>query len=120
MHVPQIGRRAIAQGLGNHRPKAFGRKGKVLQASQRQPCKAHLPTILLLPCPQRRKISTPTMKDRFDLMEMPMDAMHGVILAHILAQINQPLRDNGEPKLFQDLAPNGITQVLPMILPAPR
>jgi hypothetical protein len=60
------------------------------------------------------------MEDRFDLMEMAMDAMHGVILADVFPQIDQTLRHDPEAELLEHLPLDGVPQRLAVILSATR
>jgi hypothetical protein len=56
------------------------------------------------------------MEDGFDLMEVAMDPVHGVILADVFAEVEKALRHDLEPQLLQDLALDGISQGLAVIL----
>ncbi len=58
------------------------------------------------------------MKDRFDLMEVAVNSMHGVVLADVFAEIQQALGHNRQPELFQNFSTYGVAQRLSVILPA--
>ena len=120
MHVPEIGRGTVLQGLGDDLPQALGRKGVIRQPGQRQPLETDLPAIALPALPDGGKVVAQAMEDRFDLMEVAMDPMHGVVLANVFAEVQQPLRDDVETELFQDFAAHGVAQRLAMILAAAR
>lgn len=118
MHVPEIGGRAILQRLGDDLPQPLGRKGVIGQTSERQPLEAHLTAVALPSLPDGRQIIAQAMEDGFDLVEVAVDAMHGMVLADILAEIQQALRDDLEAEFLEDLAADGIPQSLAMILAA--
>ena len=120
MHVPEIGRRPVLQGLGDDLTQALGRKGVIRQPGQRQPLETDLPTVTFTPFPDRRKVVAEAVEDRLDLMEVAMDPMHGVVLADGFAKIEQTLRQDPEAKFLEDLTAHGITQRLSMILSATR
>jgi len=120
MHVPEIGRGPVLQGLGDDLPQALGRKGVIRQPGQRQPLESDLPAIALPPLPDGGKVGAQAMEDRFDLMEVAMDPMHGVVLADVFAEVQQALRDDVETELFQDFAAYGVAQRLAVILSASR
>jgi hypothetical protein len=48
------------------------------------------------------------MEDRFDLMEVTVDPVHGVVLADVLPEIDQPLRDDPQAKFLEDLPLDGV------------
>ena len=100
MYVPEIGGGTVFEGLGDDLPQALGRKGVIRQTSQRKPLEAHLPTITLPPLPDGRKVVAQAMEDGFDLMEVSMDPMHGVVLADVFAKVQETLRHNLQAKLF--------------------
>ena len=118
MHVPEIGRRTVFQGLGDDLSQALGRKGVIRQARQGQPLEADLPAVAFPPLPDRGKVLTEAMEDGFDLVEVAMDAVHGVILADVFPEVEQALRHDLEPQLLQDLAADGVSQSLAVILAA--
>jgi hypothetical protein len=60
------------------------------------------------------------MEDCFDLMEVAMDPVHGVVLTDVFPEIDQSLRHDLEPQLLQDLALDSISQGLAVILAAAR
>ena len=120
MYVPEIGGRTVSEGLGDDLPQALGRKGVIRQAGQRQPLEADLPAVTFTPFPDRRKVLTEAMEDRLDLVEVAMDPMHGVVLADVLAEIQQALGHDLEPEFLQDFATYGIAQCLAVILAAAR
>lgn len=120
MHVPQIGRRTVLQGLGDDLSQALGRKGVIRQTGQRQPFETDLPAIALPTLPDRGKIFALTMEDRFDLMEVPMDPVHGMVLADVLAEVEEALRHDVQSEFLEDFAAHGVTQRLSMILTAAR
>lgn len=120
MHVPEIGRGTVLQGLGDDLPQALGRKGVIRQPGQRQPLETDLPTVAFPPLPDGGKVVAQAMEDGFDLMEVAMDPMHGVVLADVFAEVQQALRHHLEAEFFQDFATHGITQRLAMILTAAR
>ena len=118
MHVPEIGRRTVLQGLGDDLSQALGRKGVIRQPSQRQPLEADLPAVSLPALPDGSEIIAEAMEDGFDLMEVAMDPVHGVVLADVFAKVQQTLRHDLETQLLQDLALDGISQGLAVILAA--
>jgi len=48
------------------------------------------------------------MEDRLDLVEVAVDPMHGVVLADVFPQIDQPLRDDPQAQFLEDLALDGV------------
>jgi hypothetical protein len=56
------------------------------------------------------------MEDGFDLMEVAMDPVHGVVLADVFPKVEKALRHDLEPQLLQDLALDGVPQGLAVIL----
>ena len=87
MHVPEIGGGPVLQRLGDDLPQALGGKGVIRQTSQRQPLEADLTAVAFLPLPDGRKVVAQAMEDRFDLVEVAMDPMHGVVLADVFAEV---------------------------------
>ena len=120
MHVTEIGRRTVFEGLGDHFPQALGRKGVIRQAGQRQPFEADLPAIALPALPNRGKVLTETMEDCLNLMKVTVDPMHGVVLADVFAKIEETLRYDFQAEFLQDFTAHGVTQCLSMILAAAR
>jgi hypothetical protein len=120
MYVPEIGGRTVFEGLGDDFTQALGRKGVIRQTGQWKPFETDLPTIALLPLPNRGKVLTETMEDRLNLMKVTMDPMHGVVLADVLAKIQQTLRHDHQAKFFQDFAAHSVAQRLAVILSATR
>ena len=116
MHVPEIGGRTVFQGLGDDLSQALGRKGVIRQPRQGQPLETHLPPVSLPPLPDRGKVVTEAMEDGFDLVEVAMDAVHGVVLADVFAEVEQALRHDLQPQFLQDLAADGVSQSLAVIL----
>ena len=120
MHVTKIGGRTILQRLGDDLTQALGRKGVIRQPGQRQPLETDLPAISLAPLPDGRQVFAQAMEDRFDLMEVAMDPMHGVVLADVFAEIEQALRHDLQTQLLEDFTGDGVAQGLPMILTSAR
>jgi hypothetical protein len=120
MYVPEIGGRTIFKGLGDDLTQALGRKGVIRQTSQGEPLETDLTTIALPPLSDGRKVLTDTMEDRFDLMEMAVDPMHGVVLTDVFAKVQEALRRDLQAEFFQDFAAHGIAQGLTVILAAAR
>ena len=118
MHVPEIGGRTVPQGLGDDLAQALGRKGVIRQPSQRQPLETDLTTVALQSLPDGAEVVAKTMEDRFHLMEVAMDPVHGVVLADVFAQVEEPLRHDPQAELLEDLAADGIPQSLAMVLAA--
>ena len=118
MHVPEIGGRTVFQGLGDDLSQALGRKGVIRQARQGQPLEADLPAVAFPPLPDRGEVVTEAMEDGFDLVEVAMDTMHGVVLADVFAEVEQALRHDLEPQLLQDLPADSVSQSLAVILTA--
>ena len=118
MHVPEIGRRTVLQGLGDDLAQALGRKGVIRQPSQREPLETHLPPVSLPPLPDGPEVVAETVEDRFDLVEMAMDPVHGVVLADVFAQVEEALRHDPQAEFLQDLAADGIPQGLAVVLAA--
>jgi len=120
MHVPEIGGRTILEALGDDLAQALGRKGVIRQAGQRKPLETDLPTVAFPPLSDGGQILAAAMEDGLDLMEMAMDPMHGVVLAHIFAEVEETLRHDPQAEFFEDFAPYGITQRFAVILAAAR
>ena len=118
MHVPEIGGRTVFQGLGDDLSQALGRKGVIRQPRQGQPLETYLPAVSLPALPDGSEVIAEAMEDGFDLMEVAMDAVHGVVLADVFAKVEQALRHDLETQFLQDLALDGIPQGLAMILAA--
>ena len=118
MHVPEIGRRTVFQGLGDDLSQALGRKGVIRQPRQGQPLETHLPTVAFPPLPDRRKVVTKAMEDGLHLVEVAMDTVHGVVLADVLPEVEKALRHDLEPQLLEDLTADCVPQGLAMILAA--
>ena len=116
MHVPEIGGRTVFQGLGDDLAQALGRKGVIRQPRQGEPLETHLPTVALPALPDGPEVITETMEDGFDLMEVAMDPVHGVVLADVFPKVEKALRHDLEPQLLQDLALDGVPQGLAVIL----
>ena len=120
MYVPEIGGRAVFEGLGDDLPQALGRKGVIRQTGSRQPFETDLPAIALPALPNRGKVLTETMEDRLNLMKVTVDPMHGVVLADVFAKREETLRYDFQAEFLQDFAAHGVTQCLSMILAAAR
>jgi len=120
MHVPEIGGGPVLQRLGDDLPQALGGKGVIRQTSQRQPLEADLTAVAFLPLPDGRKVGAQAMEDRFDLVEVAMDPMHGVILADVFAKVQKPLRYDLQSKFLEHFATHGVAQCLAVILTAAR
>ncbi len=118
MHVPEIGGRTVFQGLGDNLSQALGRKGVIRQPRQGQPLEADLPAVSLPALPDGPEVIAKAMEDGFDLMEVAMDPVHGVVLADVFAKVQQTLRHDLETQFLQDLALDGISQGLAVILAA--
>ena len=118
MHVPEIGGRTVFQGLGDDLSQALGRKGVIRQPRQGQPLETHLSAVAFSPLSDGPEVIAEAMEDGFDLMEVAMDAVHGVVLADVFAKVQQTLRHDLETQFLQDLALDGIPQGLAMILAA--
>jgi hypothetical protein len=118
MHVPEIGRRTVFQGLGDDLTQALGRKGVIREAGQRQPLETHLTAVTLPALPDGPEVITETVEDRFDLMEVTVDPVHGVVLADVFAKVQQTLRHDLETQFLQHLALDGVPQGLAVILPS--
>ena len=118
MHVPEIRRRTVLQGLGDDLSQALGRKGVIRQPRQGQPLETHLPAVAFPPLPDRPQVVAEAVEDRFDLVEVAMDPMHGMVLTHVLPEVDQPLRHDLQAELLEDLTPDGIPQGLSVILAA--
>jgi hypothetical protein len=58
------------------------------------------------------------MEDGLDLMKVAMDSMHGVVLADVLAKVQETLRHDHQAKFFQDFAAHGVAQRLAVVLSA--
>jgi len=108
MHVPEIGGRTVFQGLGDDLSQALGRKGVIRQPRQGKPLETDLPTVALPPLPDGPEVVAATMEDRFDLMEVAMDPVHGVVLTDVFPEIDQSLRHDPEAELLKDLPLDGV------------
>ena len=60
------------------------------------------------------------MEDRLDLMEVPMNPMHGVVLADVFAEVEKTLRHDLQSEFLENFPPHSVAQGLAMILPAAR
>jgi len=120
VHVPQIARGAVLTELSDNRPQSLWGKGVIRQFFQRNPLEAHLTAIGRPPTTDGRKILTGAVEDGFDLMEAPMDAMHGVVLAYILPEVNQAAWLHPKAQFFEDLPADGVSQGFAMLLAAAR
>jgi hypothetical protein len=60
------------------------------------------------------------MEDRFNLVEVTMNPMHGVVLADVFAEIQETLRRDLKAEFFEDFATHGIAQCLSVVLTATR
>lgn len=120
MHVPQVSGRTVPQGLGEDFAQALGRKGVIRQAGQRKPLKTDLSAVALPTLPDGGKILADAMEDGLDLMEVTVDAMHGVVLADVFPQVDQRLRHDFEAQFLQNLPSHGVAQSLAVILAAAR
>lgn len=118
MHVPEIRRGPVLEGLGDDLTQALGRKGVIRQAGQRQPLESDLPAIAFPPLPDGRKVVAQAMEDGFDLVEVPMDPMHGMVLADVFAEIEQALGNDPETEFLEHFATHGVAQRLAVILAA--
>lgn len=118
MHVPEIGGRTVPQGLGDDVAQALGRKGVIRQPSQRQPLETDLPTVALPALPNRPEVVAAAMEDGFHLVEVPVDPMHGMVLADVLPEVDQAQRLDAQAELLVDLATDGVPQRLAMVLAA--
>jgi hypothetical protein len=56
------------------------------------------------------------MEDGFDLMEVAVDPVHGMVLTDVFPEVEQALRHDLETQFLQDLTPDGIPQGLAVIL----
>ena len=120
MHVTKIGGRTVLQAPGDDLAQALGRKRVIRQPSQREPFETDLPAIALPALPDGRKILAMAVEDRFDLMKMAMDSMHGVVLADVFAEIKETLRHDLESEFLEDLSTHGVAKRLAVILAATR
>ena len=118
MHVPEIGGRTVSEGLGDDLAQALGRKGVISKAGQRQPLETHLTAVSLPALADGPEVITETVEDRFDLMEVTVDPVHGVVLADVFAKVQQTLRHDIETQFLQHLALDGVPQGLAMVLAA--
>jgi hypothetical protein len=116
MHVPEIGGRTVFQGLGDDLSQALGRKGVIRQPRQGQPLETYLTPVSLLTLPDGPEVVAEAMEDRFDLMEVAVDPVHGVVLADVFPQVDQTLRYDPEAELLKDLPLDGVPQGLAVIL----
>jgi hypothetical protein len=57
-------------------------------------------------------------KDGFDLMEASMDAVHAMVLADILAEVDQAAGNDPQAQFLENLALDGIGQRFAMLLTA--
>jgi hypothetical protein len=75
-----------------------------------------LSSIATPPCPERAEIGALAKEHGLHLMEMTMDALHGVVLADILADVDQTTGRDGQTQLLQHLPPHGVGQGLTVFL----
>ncbi len=118
MHVPEIGRFSVLQRLGDDLTQALGRKGVIGQPRQGQPLETDLTAVAFPALPDGAEVVAKAMEDRFNLVEVTVDAVHGVVLADILPEIDESLRDDPQAEFLEDLASDGIPQRLAMVLAA--
>ena len=118
MHVPEIGRRTVLQGLGDDHTQALGRKGVIRQARQGQPLEPYLPAVSFPAPPDRGKVVTEAVEDGFDLVEVAVDPVHGVVLADVFPEVEKALRHDPQAEFLEHLTPDGIPQSLAVILAA--
>jgi hypothetical protein len=57
-------------------------------------------------------------EDGFDLMEASMDAVHAMVLADILAEVDQAAGNDPQAQFLKNLALDGIGQRFAMLLTA--
>jgi hypothetical protein len=57
-------------------------------------------------------------KDGFDLMEASMDTVHAMVLADILAEVDQAAGNDPQTQFLKNLALDGIGQRFAMLLTA--
>ena len=108
MNIPEVGGQAGPPELADNLAQALRGKGGIAEFGQREPLETDLPAVLAPPLPDRGEIAALTMEDRLDLMEVPMDAVHRVVLADVFAHIDQAAWGNLQTEFFPDLAPNGV------------
>ena len=120
VHIPQVTRGAILEGLGDNRPKSLRGKGVIGQFFQGNPLETNLPTIGSQTTTDGRKITTRTVKDGFDLMEASMDTVHAMVLANILAEVDQATGNDLQAQFLKNFALDGIGQRFAMLLTAAR
>ena len=118
MNIAEIGRSPALQGLGDDLPQPLGRKRVISQTGQGKPFEAHLSAIPLLPGPDGSEVEALTMKDRLHLMEVPVDAMHRMILADVFADVEQRLGRDPQSQLLKDFPGDGLDERLTVVLAA--
>jgi len=60
------------------------------------------------------------MEDGFDLMEASMDTVHAMVLADILAEVDQAAGNDPQAQFLKNLSLDGIGQRFAMLLTAAR
>ena len=95
-------------------------KGVIGQFFQGNPLETNLPTIGSQATTDGRKITTRTVKDGFDLMEASMDTVHAMVLADILAEVDQAAGNDLQAQFLKNLSLDGIGQRFAMLLTAAR
>lgn len=118
MHVPEIGRRAGGEEPADDLPEAGRRKGEIAKFGEGKPLEADLAAIPPPPFADRAEIRALAIEDGLHLMEMTMDAVHGVVLADVFPHVHEAAGRDGEPQLLHDLPADGVGQRLAVLLPA--
>ena len=92
-------------------------KGVIGQFFQGNPLETNLPAISGQATANRRKITAGAVKDRLNLMETSMNAVHTMIFAHILPEVDQAPGNDLQAEFLKNLPLDGIGQRFAMLLP---
>ena len=117
MHVPQVGRPAGSEETPDDLPQPGWGKRKIAKFGEGEPLETDLPPIPLPAFADGAEIRAVAMEDRLHLMEVPMDAVHGVVLADVFPDVHEAAGRHGQPQFLHHLTAHGIGQRLAMLLP---
>lgn len=118
MHIPQVGRPAGSEETADDLPQPGRGKREIAKFGEGQPLETDLPPIPLPAFADGAEIRAVAVEDRLHLMEVSMDAVHGVILADVLPHVHEAARRDGKPQFLHHLTAHGIGQRLSVLLAA--
>ena len=118
MHIPEVGRPAGREKTTDDLPQTGRGKREIAEFGEGEPLETDLAAIPLPPFADRSEIGALAMEDRLHLMEMPVDAVHGVVLADVLPHVHQAAGRHDQAQFLHHLAAHGGGQRLAMLLAA--